>query len=90
MHHFRGRRYVSVHLEASEKHLDALEDVHKSVLAFPDILGRLKIVRIRLRYTELLGIRTERRTPIPAKTTLAGENTCQINIRVQIPNKSIP
>ena len=29
-------------------------------------------------------IHTERRTPTPANTTLAGENTCQINMRVQI------
>ena len=33
---------------------------------------------------KLLMIHTERRTLIPAKTTLAGENTCQIKIRVQI------
>jgi hypothetical protein len=33
---------------------------------------------------KLLKIRTERRTPMPAKTTLAGENTCQIHFRVQI------
>jgi hypothetical protein len=36
---------------------------------------------------KLLRIHTERRTPIPAKTTLAGEKTCQINIRVQISYK---
>jgi hypothetical protein len=29
-------------------------------------------------------IHTERRTPTPANTTLAGENTCQINMSVQI------
>jgi hypothetical protein len=29
-------------------------------------------------------IRTERRTPTPTKMTFAGENTCQIKIRIQI------
>jgi hypothetical protein len=28
-------------------------------------------------------VQTNKRTPIPAKTTLAGENTCQVNMRVQ-------
>ena len=36
---------------------------------------------------KLLRIHTERRTPIPAKTTLVGEKTCPINIRVQISHK---
>ena len=30
---------------------------------------------------------TERRMPIPAKTTVAGENACEINIRAQISDK---
>ena len=33
--------------------------------------------------------RTERRTPIPAKMTCAGENTYQINIRMQISDESV-
>jgi hypothetical protein len=31
-------------------------------------------------HTKLLRIRAERRTPIPAKTTVAGENACPINM----------
>jgi hypothetical protein len=33
-------------------------------------------------HAKLLRIRTERRTPIPAKTTVAGENACQVNMSV--------
>ena len=80
-------QHVSVHLETSEKDLDALEDIHKSVLACPDILSCLKDACVILSRTKLLGIRTERRAPKPAKITLAGENTCQINMRVQISDK---
>jgi hypothetical protein len=32
-------------------------------------------------------IHTERRTPIPANTTVAGENACEINMRAQISDK---
>ena len=35
----------------------------------------------------LPNIHTERKTPIPAKITVAGENACQINIRVQISDR---
>ena len=87
IHHFRSRRDVSVYLETSEKHLDALEEVHKSVLARPDILSGLKDACVILSHTNLLEIHTERRAPIPAKITLAGENTCQINMRAQISDK---
>ena len=38
---------------------------------------------------QVIEVHTERRTPIPAKTTLAGENTCQINMRVKISDKHI-
>ena len=35
----------------------------------------------------LSSIDTERRTPIPAKISVAGENACKINIKAQISNK---
>jgi hypothetical protein len=38
-------------------------------------------------HAKLIRIHTERRTPTPAKITLAGENSCQINIREQISDK---
>jgi hypothetical protein len=41
--HFRGQRDFCVQLKTSEKHFDAFKDVHKSVLAFPDVLRRLKM-----------------------------------------------
>jgi hypothetical protein len=40
-----------------------------------------------LTHDKLSRIHTERRIPIPVKITVAGENTCQINIRVQISDK---
>jgi hypothetical protein len=44
--------------------------------------------------TLLRRIHTERRTPNPANITFAGENTCQINMRVQFSyefvSRSIP
>ena len=36
---------------------------------------------------KLSRIHTERRTPIPAKITVAGENACEIDIIVQISDK---
>ena len=84
IHHFRGLRHFCVHLETSEKTLDALKDVHKSILACTNILSCLKNVCVTMSHAKLLKIHTERRTPMPAKITLAGENTYQIKIREQI------
>ena len=47
IHHFRGRRQFCIDLETPEKHLNPLEDVDKSVLACPSILGRLEGVGVR-------------------------------------------
>jgi hypothetical protein len=74
-----------VGLEASEKHFDALEDVDKSVLTCSNILSCLRDAGVTMARTELLKrLHTERRTPTPAKITLAGGNTCHMNVRVQI------
>ena len=91
--HFRGQWDFCVHLETPEKHFDASKDVHKSVLACPNILRRLGNVGViiaPLAHAKLRRIHTERRTPIPAKTTVAGENTCEIDMRVQNSDKRIP
>jgi hypothetical protein len=56
-------------------------------LACLNILSCLRNVCVTMFHTNLLRVHTERRTPMPAKTTLAGENTCQINIRVQTSDK---
>ena len=41
--HFRGQRDFCVHLDTSEEHFNAFKDAHKSVLACPNILLRLKM-----------------------------------------------
>ena len=83
IHHLRGRRHLCVHLETSEKHFDSFEDVHNSVLTCLNVLSCLRDVCVTM-CAELLRIRTERRTPIPVKITLAGENACQVIMSVQI------
>jgi hypothetical protein len=88
--HFRGQRDFCVHLNTSEKHFNAFKDVHKSVLACSNTLRRLRnvcVTIVLLARAKLMRIRTARRTPIPAKTTVAGENACEINMRVQISDK---
>jgi hypothetical protein len=54
-------------------------------LACTDIFSCLSNARIKMAATKALGrIQTERRTPTPTKMTFAGENTCQMHIRIQI------
>jgi hypothetical protein len=65
---------------------DAVKDVDKVVFASARIFSRLgssvsKIGRTRERCRTL----TERRTPIPAKITLAGGNACKKKIGAEIP-----
>jgi hypothetical protein len=87
IHHLRGWRHLCVGLEASEKHFNALEDVDKSVLTFPNILSCLTGVGIAVSSQKVVrkeSLHTERRTPTPANITLAGENTCQMNMRARI------
>jgi hypothetical protein len=68
-----------------EKAFYALEHLKKSVLARANILGCLRAVRITIDRTKVLSrIHTEKRTPIPAKIAFAGENTCEISMRIQI------
>jgi hypothetical protein len=85
--HFCGQRDFYVHLKTPEKHFDASKDIQKSVLTFPDVLRRLRNVCVTIAHAKLMRIHTERRTPIPAKTTVAGENACKINMRVKISDK---
>ena len=81
--HFHGQRHFRVDLETPEKHLNPLEYVDKSVLVRPSILSRLRDISVTTAHTKLLRrIHTERRRPIPANMTFAGENTYHINMSV--------
>ena len=82
--HFRGQPNFCIHLKTSKKHFDAFKYVHESVLAFPNVLHRLRNVCVTIAHAKLTRIHTERRIPIPAKTTVAGENDCEIDIRLQV------
>jgi hypothetical protein len=86
IHHFGRRWHLGVGFKTSEKFLYALEEVDEGVLAGANILGRLGDGgfqwRARKGVTRIL--RTRKRTPTPAKITLAGENACQENMRVFI------
>jgi hypothetical protein len=85
IHHFLVKCRFRVNLESLEKCFYTLEDLKKSVLARANILGCLRAVRVTMDRTKVLRrIRTERRTPIPAKIVFAGENTCKIIMRMQI------
>ena len=87
VHHLYGRRQFCIDLETPEKRLDTLEDVDKGVSACSSILSCLKDESVTMTHTKLARVLTERRIPIPANITFAGENTCQISIRLQISNK---
>ena len=85
IHHLHGRGYFCIDFETPEKHFNALKDVEKSVLAGASVLSCLRDLVVRMVHTKLSRrIHTERRTPIPANITFAGENTCQANISVYI------
>ena len=71
-------------METSEKHLNALKDVDKSVLACSNVFSCLGNACVTIAHTNIIRIHTERRTPTPAKITLAGENSCHTNMRKQI------
>jgi len=75
--------HFSVYVQTSEKCLNALEHVEKSVLVRADVLSCLRIVRITMDRTKVIRrVHTKKKTPNPIKITFAGENTCQINMRV--------
>jgi hypothetical protein len=84
IHHLRGRPHFCVNLKTSKKHLNALKDVDKSVLACSDIFNSLGDVYDTMAHAKSLKIRTERRSPTPANITLAGENNCNKNMRKKI------
>jgi hypothetical protein len=64
---------------------DMLEDIDDRTLARINILSRLTEPGVAIVYTKgERRILIKRRTPIPAKITFAGENTCKIDIRTRI------
>jgi hypothetical protein len=66
--------------------VNAVEDVDKLVSTSARIFSRLGSVSKLVVQCERRRIPTERRTPIPAKITLAGGNACKkIKIRAEIP-----
>ena len=90
VHHFRRRRYLNIVFKASEKILYAFEDIDENVLACSNILDCLGIVNVNFAWAKALRrIRTERRTPNPAKITFAGENIYQVMIKMHISVKSL-
>ena len=87
IHHFCCRPYFCVYLETSKEQLNPLEDVDKSVFACSNIFSRLRDLCVTMAHAKVLTIHTERRTPIPAKMTLAGEKSCHTNMREHISEK---
>ena len=84
VHHFRRQRHFCVHFKPPEKHFDALKNVQKSFLARSNVFRCLTTVCVRMTHARAFRIHTERRTPIPAKTTVVGENACKINVSVDL------
>src|SRR6266849_8985354 len=85
VHHSFIWCHFSVYVQTSEKCFYAFEHLKKSVLVRANGLSCLRIVRITMNRTKVLRrVHTERRTPNPMKITFAGENTCQINERVDL------
>jgi hypothetical protein len=77
-------------VQTSEKCFYTLEHFKECVLVRADVLSCLRIVRITMDSTKLLRREhTDRSTPNPIKITFAGENTCQINMRGYISDKSM-
>jgi hypothetical protein len=76
VHHRCSRWDLRIGLQSSEKVFDTLEKVSKYTSTRFDILSRLRELDIRMRgKVKSKNMRTKSSTPIPAKTTLAGENT---------------
>ena len=83
IHHLRRWRNSGVNLQASEKHLNTLKDVDQSILACSSILSCLGDGGVTMAHRIIRNIHTERRTPTPTNTTLAGENICRMRMRYQ-------
>ena len=73
--HPSSRLHFRVRLETHEESLDPHEDVNQHVLTRIHIFSRLTSAAVIIAQAERSRmILTERRTPMPEKTTLAGEN----------------
>jgi len=57
-----------------EETFDVVEDIDKLVSASTRIFGRLTTLDVKIGRTREMQTPTERRTPIPAKITVAGGN----------------
>jgi hypothetical protein len=85
VHHSLIGRCFSVCVQTSEKCFYTLEHLEERILVRANILSCLRIVRMTMDRTKVLGkVHTERSTPNPINITFAGENTCQINERVDL------
>jgi hypothetical protein len=90
IHHFLCRRHLSIVFKSSEKILYAFEDIDEIVLACPNVLDCLGIENVDFASSKgQRRLRTERRTPTPAKITFAGENTYQNMIKMHISVESL-
>ena len=80
IHHFLGRRQFCINLETSEEYFDPPKKGDECVFASSKIFRRLRDLCVTLAHAKVTGIHTERRTPTPAKMTLAGEKSCHANM----------
>ena len=80
--HPRGRGNLDISLETHEETLDTLKNVDECILAGVNNLNGLRELDITtVRAKESRKKLTERRTPMPAKTTPAGGYICRKDIR---------
>ena len=75
-------RHFSVYVQTREKCFYALKHLEERVLIRANVLSCLGIVHITMDRTKVVTmVHTDRSIPNPIKTTFAGGNTCQINMR---------
>ena len=85
VHHSLIWCHFSVYIQTTEKGFYALEHLKKCILVRANILSSLRIICITMVRTKASRrAHTERRTANPIKITFAGENTCQINERLDL------
>jgi hypothetical protein len=81
--HCLGWSNLRIGLQTFEKVLDPLKDVDKCLLRCIDILNRLTSIDVKLGLRrDVDKILTWRRTPAPAKITVAGEKTFVVTVEL--------
>ena len=81
---------LGICLQTFEKVLDTFKDVDQGLLRCIDILNRLTSFDVKLGLgRDVDKIRTWRRTPAPAKITVAGEKACVVTVKIAVLNRRI-